>query len=89
MLCQICLDEHAVAGTPFMHVAHVLLEQTLPLFELINKLSDMMPDGTTHEVLAMAYIPIMWHKYVWRIVGAMKELTKHDFNKFCCSIYTG
>lgn len=57
MLCQICLDVHAVAGTPCMHVAHVLVEQTLPLFELINKLSNMMPDGMIYKVLAAAYIP--------------------------------
>ena len=57
MLCQICLDIHAMAGTLCMHVACVLPKQTLPLFDLINKLSSMMPDCIMYELLAMAYIP--------------------------------
>ncbi len=71
MLCQICLDIHAVAGTLCMHVAAVLLEQTLPLFELINKLSNVMPDGIVYELLAMAYIPTTcnetWTNHVARV----------------------
>ncbi len=56
MLCHVCLDVHAVAGTLCMHAACVLLERTLHLFELISKMSNMMPDGIIYALLAMAYI---------------------------------